>query len=84
MSTPVRSRTAYPYSALVRRRTVTRPGSPACSASYVLNVFRTHAAAAVRSSSVGKRSASSWGGIWPVSSISATLSQSSQYAPTDD
>jgi hypothetical protein len=83
MSMPVRSRTAYAYSALVSRRTVTRPGSPACSASYALSVARIHAAVAARSSSDGKCSASSGGGITRVSSISATLFQSSQYAPTE-
>ena len=82
MSTPVRSRIVYAYSALVRRRTVTRPGSPACRASNSPSAVRIQATTEARSASVGKSSASSGGGMSRLSSMSATSSQMSAFSAT--
>ena len=71
---------AYAYSALVKRRTVTRPGSPPWPASYSPSDALIQDTACARSASAGAGMPT--GGIWRVSSMSATFCQVSACAPT--
>src|SRR5262249_4529446 len=77
--TPVRSRTVQVYSALLSRRSTTRPGSPARFAASEIKKLRTHFSSTACSPSVGLFTF--LGGISRDSSISPTFCHTGRLLP---